>query len=148
MANPFHLLWAAPLVGFLGYASHRASLCTVRAVADILKAGRFERFGGFVRAVLWTMLLTLPALYFFPEHVPAPTRSGQLWTGLIGGLLFGLGAALNKGCAFSTLQRLADADWRMLATLAGFVGGSALSGRLPSTLLALCANVGETAPPG
>jgi hypothetical protein len=135
MANPFHLLWAAPLVAFLGYASHRASLCTVRAVADILETGRFERFGGFVRAVLWTMLLTLPALYFFPERFPAPTRSGPLWTGLIGGLLFGLGAALNKGCAFSTLQRLADADWRMLATLAGFVGGSAVSGWLPTTLL-------------
>ncbi len=26
------MLWAVPLVAFLGYASHRASLCTVGAV--------------------------------------------------------------------------------------------------------------------
>ncbi len=77
MAYPFHLLWAAPLVAFLGYASHRASLCTVRAVADILETGHFERFGGFVRAVLWTMLLTLPALYFFQNASPRQPALGR-----------------------------------------------------------------------
>jgi len=45
---------------------------------------------------------------------------------LLGGFLFGLGATINRGCAFSNLQRLADADWRMLATLAGFLAGDVL----------------------
>lgn len=34
-----------------------------------------------------------------------------------------MGAALNGGCAFSTLTRLADGQIRMLVTLLGFVGG-------------------------
>lgn len=117
------LFWAAPLVAFLGYASHRASLCTVRAVADVLESRRLERFHGFLRAVLWAMLLTLPALLLMPDLYAVPTATAPLWVGLGGGFLFGLGAALNGGCSFSTLQRLADADWRMLATLAGIVTG-------------------------
>ncbi|WP_260292594.1 YeeE/YedE thiosulfate transporter family protein [Sedimenticola hydrogenitrophicus] len=125
MQYPFSLLWAAPLVAFLGYAAHRASLCTVRAVADVLESRRFERFGGFLRAVLWAMLLTLPALLLMPNLYAAPAPTAPLWVGLGGGFLFGLGAALNGGCSFSTLQRLADADWRMLATLAGFISGVA-----------------------
>lgn len=133
MPDPL-MLWAMPLVAFLGYASHRTSLCTVRAVADMLQARRFEMLGGFARAVLWAMLLTVPASYFYPERFPAPAASGPLWTGLLGGLLFGFGAALNKGCSFSTLQRLADGDWRMLASLCGFVGGSSLWYLLPVTL--------------
>lgn len=125
------MLWAVPLVAFLGYASHRASLCTVRAVADVLEGRRFGMLGGFARAVLWAMLLTVPASYFFPERFPLPVANGPLWTGLLGGLLFSLGAALNSGCSFSTLQRLADGDWRMLATLGGFLGGSSLGYLLP-----------------
>ncbi len=132
MFNPW-MLWAVPMVAFLGYASHRASLCTVRAVADVLEGRRFDMLGGFARAVLWAMLLTVPATYFFPERFPVPAANGPLWTGLLGGLLFGLGAALNRGCSFSTLQRLADGDWRMLASLGGFLGGSALWYLLPLT---------------
>jgi len=117
------LLWAVPLVAFLGYASHRTSLCTVRAVADVLESRRFERFYGFLRAVLWVMLLVLPVMLLIPELYTVPTAAAPLWVGLGGGFLFGLGAALNGGCSFSTLQRLADADWRMLATLAGIIVG-------------------------
>jgi len=108
------------------YTSHRASLCTVAAVAAVaeaLEARRLARFGVFVLAVLWAMLLTVPALLFCPERFAAAAATGPLSLALPGGFLFGLGAAINRGCAFSTLQRLADADWRMLATLAGFLAG-------------------------
>lgn len=132
MDAAFSLLWAVPLVGLLGYASHRAGLCTVRAVADVMKTGNFERFAGFARAVFWTLTLTVPAVWLFPGQFATPVLGGPLWTGLLGGMLFGFGAALNKGCSFSTLQRLADGDWRMLAALAGFFGGSALCYSLSS----------------
>lgn len=39
------------------------------------------------------------------------------------GFLFGVGAAFNGGCSFSTLQRLAHADLTMLATLFGLAAG-------------------------
>ena len=118
------------MVAFLGYASHRASLCTVRAVADVMEGRRFDMLSGFARAVLWAMLLTVPAGYFFAQRFPLPAADRPLWAGLLGGLLFGLGAALNRGCAFSNLQRLADGDWRMLASLVGFLAGSVLGYRL------------------
>ncbi len=131
MGSGLWMLWAVPLVTFLGYASHRASLCTVRAVAEVLEQRRFDRLGGFVRASLWAMLLTVPASYLFPERFPIPVANGPLWMALLGGLLFGLGAALNRGRSFSTLQRLADGDWRMLASLGGFLAGSGLGYLLP-----------------
>jgi len=42
---------------------------------------------------------------------------------MLGGLAFGLGAAINGGCAYSTMARLVDGDGRMLAAIAGFAGG-------------------------
>lgn len=79
------------------------------------------------------LVVTVPAAGFFPSLPISPASGQPLWVGLLGGPLFGLGAALNKGCSFSTLQRLADGDWRMLVTLAGYCGGSALCylSRLP-----------------
>ena len=44
---------------------------------------------------------------------------------LVGGFVFGVGAALNRGCSLSTLQRLADGEMSMLVTLAGLVLGVA-----------------------
>ena len=118
-------LWVIPLVGFLGYTSHRASLCTVRAVSCALRERRFELLVAFGRTVLWAMVLIIPAMAFRPESLGEARGIGPLWSGLVGGFVFGLGAALNRGCSFSTLQRLADRDWRMLITLGGiFIGSS------------------------
>src|SRR5260370_23642077 len=48
----------------------------------------------------------------------------QISTGaLLGGFVFGLGAAINGACAFSTLARLADGQLAMLGALGGFVLG-------------------------
>ncbi|PSU36038.1 YeeE/YedE thiosulfate transporter family protein [Photobacterium lutimaris] len=42
---------------------------------------------------------------------------------LLGGLLFGLGAALNKGCSISTISKLASGHFYMLATIFGWIAG-------------------------
>jgi hypothetical protein len=42
---------------------------------------------------------------------------------LAGGFLFGVGAAVNGGCAYSTMTRLADGEGRMVMTLGGFAVG-------------------------
>jgi len=54
------------------------------------------------------MLLTLPSSYLFAKRFALPTPATSLWGGLLGGLLFGLRAALNRVCTFSTLQRLVE----------------------------------------
>jgi uncharacterized membrane protein YedE/YeeE len=58
--------------------------------------------------------------------MPAGTEfSGWSLTGfaVLGGFLFGLGAAINGGCAYSTMARFVDGDGKMLATIAGFALG-------------------------
>jgi len=107
----------------IGYAAHRASLCNVRAVAEILTAGTAHMLGSLLQAALWMATLTgaLTLVGDFAPHV-ALARAPLAWA-LAGGLLFGVGAALNDGCSLSTLHRLADGDLGIMASLAGFAAG-------------------------
>src|SRR5260370_827477 len=42
----------------LGFAAHRASICTVRAVAEAMHARTFMMFGSVVKSVLWVIAVT------------------------------------------------------------------------------------------
>ena len=119
---PFAAL-ALLCVLLIGYAAHRASLCNVRAVAEVINTGRAPMLWGLLQAVLWMATLTgVLVLLFGVVPQPATARMPIAWA-LAGGGLFGLGAAINGGCSLSTLHRLADGELGMLATLAGFVLG-------------------------
>src|SRR5258706_2431091 len=110
----------------IGYAAHRASLCNVRAVAEILATGRAPMLWSLLQAVLWMATLTgILVLFFGVVPQPATARIPIGWA-LAGGGLFGLGAAINGGCSLSTWHRLADGDLGMLASLLGFVLGVCL----------------------
>lgn len=107
----------------IGFAAHRASLCNVRAVEEIIKTGNARMLSSLLQSVLWMATLTgmlVLVLGLAPKPVLAPFPIG--WA-LAGGLLFGLGAGVNGGCSLSTLHRLADGDLGMLVTLAGFLVG-------------------------
>lgn len=43
------------LVALVGFAAHRASLCTVRAVAEIMTSGTAWMLSSFAKAALWTL---------------------------------------------------------------------------------------------
>ena len=109
----------------IGFAAHRASLCNVRAVAEMMTTGSAHMLWSLLQAVLWMATLTGVLVLGF-GLVPQPTiaRMAVGWA-LLGGWLFGIGAAVNGGCSLSTLHRLADGDRGMLATLAGFALGVA-----------------------
>lgn len=113
------------LVAFLGFASHRASLCTVRAVAEIFSTRRAYILLSFAKAVLWVTAVSLLLAWLAPGHEIKYQSHAPAWVALIGGFLFGAGAAVNGGCSFSTLQRLADGEVWMLATLVGYCAGAA-----------------------
>jgi uncharacterized membrane protein YedE/YeeE len=107
----------------IGFAAHRASLCNVRAVSEIITAGSTLMLWSLVQAVLWMAALTgvlVLGLGVAPHAAVARTPIG--WA-LAGGWLFGVGAAINGGCSLSTLHRLADGELSMLATLFGFAVG-------------------------
>lgn len=111
------------LAALLGFSAHRASICTVRAVAEVMSTGRGYMLASIAKTILWVLVISLPIVWLAPAS-PDPVMGWRLSTvGLFGGFVYGIGATLNGGCAFSTLGRLADGRLRMLGTLLGFCFG-------------------------
>jgi len=124
------LAQAAPLVvaclfaGLLGFAAHRASICTVRAVAEIISARTGYMLASIAKSALWVIALTLPFFWLMPAA--ASQIGGWQFTAatLLGGFLFGVGAAINGACAYSTMTRLVDGEVRMAVSIGGFAIGT------------------------
>jgi uncharacterized membrane protein YedE/YeeE len=113
------------LSALMGFVVHRASLCMVRSVAEIFSSRKAYMMGAVLKALLWVMAFSVPILLFFPDTA-APNRSYTITVAaIIGGFLFGVGSAVNGGCAFSTLGHLANGNLWMLTTLFGFCIGVA-----------------------
>jgi hypothetical protein len=125
------------LAALLGFASHRASICTVRAVAEVVSTGRGHILMSIAKSILWVLAITMPFLWLMPEARGDQTEWALSALTLVGGGIYGTGAAINGGCAFSTLNQLADGKLRMLGALLGFCLGVVIvvafarSGRLP-----------------
>jgi len=110
------------LAAALGFSLHRASICSLRAVIEILVTGRARMLTSFVKVAMWAFAIT--ALAGVAGAAPHDALSVQpSMTILAGGFLFGTGVALNRGCAFSTLRRLGDGDLAMLLTVCGMALG-------------------------
>lgn len=124
----------------LGFAANRASVCTVRAVAELISTGSAHMLQSIAKSILWVLVITIPTNWLFPGVIDEQIGWELSKLSLIGGFLYGVGAALNRGCAFSTLNQLADGRLRMLITLLGFCLGVAFylrfarSGKLPLPL--------------
>lgn len=120
------LLLSCFLAGILGFAAHRASVCTVRAVAELTHARTGYMLASIGKSALWVFAITLPAL-FLSQQAGMGVKAWQLTAmALLGGLMFGIGAAINGGCAYSTMARLVDGEIRMLFTIIGFAFGIAV----------------------
>lgn len=122
MSAPLVLLISALCgVGF-GYAAQRGSLCVVSATEALLEGRSPRVFLSFLRCSVWVAAISLPLAWAIPgdqlDGVVLPT----MFT-VVGGLLFGVGAAINGGCSFGTLIRLGSGDASFLATLAGLAFG-------------------------
>jgi hypothetical protein len=119
MAFAIALLCAA----VIGFAAHRASLCHVRAVSEVMSSGTAHMLTSLTHAALWAALvggaISVVGMRT-PSTVWLPSSAG--WA-LLGGWLFGVGAAVNGGCSLSTLHRLIDGEVGMVVTLLGFATG-------------------------
>ena len=113
------------LAALIGFAVHRASLCTVKTVGEILSSRKAYMMATLLKAVLWVVAVSMPILLCLSDWA-APHQSYAVTLAAIGGgFLFGVGAAVNGGCAFSTLGQLANGNLWMLTTLFGFCMGVA-----------------------
>ena len=114
------LVVTAMLAFILGFSTHRASICTVRGVAELLYSRRAFMLASIGKSMLWISAITIP--FFLLSHTsPAPAGAWQLSTmTMLGGFVFGFGAAMNGACVYSTMARLADGEVAMAVTVSGF----------------------------
>jgi uncharacterized membrane protein YedE/YeeE len=119
----FLLLVAIVPAMTLGFAAHRGSVCTVRAVAEVMTSRSAYMLASIGKSVLWVWALTLPLYWLMPETVTSLAGWQFTGTAAFAGFLFGFGAAINGGCAYATMARLVDGDGRMAAMIAGFALG-------------------------
>ena len=78
----------------------------------------------FFKTSLWVIGITLLVSWALPGEA---VRIGGWQLSLLtigGGVLFGIGATINGGCAFSTLTRFGGGDLGMVASLIGFLVGA------------------------
>lgn len=119
------------LAALVGWLAQRTGLCMVRGVSELL-----GRRPSFLLAILccgfWYWLI-VP--FTGREWLPflANRFDGTIHF-ILGGLLFGLGAALNKGCSISTISKLASGHFYMFATVVGWIIGWLLLPTLTPTV--------------
>jgi uncharacterized membrane protein YedE/YeeE len=114
------IVLSIPLAAFLGFAAHRCGVCGVKAVAEIMSTGHAFMLLSFAKIFLWVAAATFIVAGFGLTDSETLLGYSISTRALTGGLLFGIGATINGGCAFSTLTYLGSGDLRYLATIAGF----------------------------
>lgn len=113
----------------LGFAAHRAGLCTVKAAAEVLTSRRGHFLWSFVKSAAWVMALIAVVGAF--GHRTEFTNWQLTGLSVFGGVLFGVGAGLNGGCTFSTLTRAVDGNLGLWLTVAAWPIGMWVAMRIP-----------------
>lgn len=116
-------LIALTAVVLMGFATQRGGTCTVAAVEEIFLEGRFQRLAALIEASLWVggglLLLSVAGLL---TRMPVGYEAGAMT--IAGGVLLGLGAFVNRTCAFGSIGRLGSGDLAFVGTIVGYFVGS------------------------
>jgi uncharacterized membrane protein YedE/YeeE len=117
------LIVACVLAGMLGFAAHRASVCTVRAVAEVITSRTGHMLMSIGKSMLWVMAVVVPLILLMPSAAAGISGWPLTAASTFGGFVFGTGAAINGACAYSTMARLVDGEGGMAVTVAAFAIG-------------------------
>lgn len=122
-------LLAALCAGVMGFAIQRGATCTVAAVDEWIRMGQARRLLAMGEASLWVAggLALASAGGWLPVMPAAFPVSG--WV-LLGAVLLGLGAWINRACVFGAIARLGCGEWSYAATPIGFYVGCLSVGAL------------------
>ncbi|HEY1058106.1 MAG TPA: YeeE/YedE family protein [Limnobacter sp.] len=130
------VLWATFGAGlWFGALSHRSHFCTMGAVADIVNFGNWSRMRAWTLAIgVATLALQVMALtgHARPEDTIYLNPQWSWLSGIVGGLLFGVGMVLASGCGSKTLIRLGGGNLKALVVflVLGLTSYMALKGVL------------------
>ncbi len=108
---------AFALAFVFGFIGHKTHFCTMGAVADIVNMNDWSRMRMWVLAIAVAMLgvglLTANGLIDIRRSIY--TQPTWFWlSGLVGGLMFGLGMVLASGCGSKTLIRIGEGNLKSL----------------------------------
>ncbi len=107
-----------------GFAMKYGGLCTYAAAVQIVREHRFERLMAFLGAAAWAALIIVPLSWLQPDTMRLSATHERWSMVLIGGVVLGLGAWLNRGCVFGTFVQLTGGNLTYVATLMGMVAGA------------------------
>jgi len=102
-----------------GFTTHRANLCMVKAVIELVNYRGVSIFLSYLKMILWVLVFVLP-IRWLTELEFEEINYSVTFASLFGGLIFGFGMAINGSCSFSTLSKPANGEVKMLLTLIGF----------------------------
>ena len=119
----FALIVSCILAGILGFAAHRASVCTVRAVAELTHSKTGYMLASIVKSAVWVFAITIPVFLLVPQTAMGISGWQLTFTAMFGGLLFGVGSGINGACAYATMARMIDGEVGMMITVVGFALG-------------------------
>jgi hypothetical protein len=79
----------------IGFSIQRASICMVKAVAEIFTTHRAFMLISFAKTILWIELVMIPLTWLFPDVRANRHILGFSWAAVTGGIVFGIGAAVK-----------------------------------------------------
>lgn len=123
IAFPIALLCAA----IMGYAIQRGATCMVAAVEEVLTRKRAHRLVALAEAAIWVAGgLILAQLVGVLRMAPVGHAAGL--SAVVGGVLLGIGALINRACVFGAIARLGSGEWAQAMTPVGFFLGCLIAG--------------------
>jgi toxin CptA len=123
-------VWIAMVcVALMGFAIQRGGTCMVAAVYELLTLRRRHRLVAIFEASLWVAGVLMLAQCAGLTRGVATGYAVSGWT-VAGGVLFGLGAWLNRSCALGTVAQLGSGNWAYALTPLGYFAGCLSGGWL------------------
>ena len=114
---------AAVCAGLMGYAIQRGATCMVAAIDEVVSKRSFNRLTAIVEASIWVAGgLVLAETFHLLQQMPSGYPLSYLT--VLGGVLLGLGAYINRACVFGAIARFGSGDWAYIATPLGIYVGS------------------------
>ncbi len=121
------------LAALMGFAIQRGATCTVAAMDELINQRRSNRLVSLAEAAIWVGLGVLLARQV-GLVMQVPTGHEASWRTVLGGVLLGGGAYVNRACVFGAIARWASGDWAYAATPLGFLLGSVVFLRVAQSM--------------
>jgi toxin CptA len=121
-------LIALAAAGLMGFANQRGGTCLVAAIEEVVEHRRVGRLASMLEAALWVGggIILLNAAHRLPPVPPVHSIGAAT---ILGGVVFGAGAFVNRACLFGTVARLGAGEWAYAATPVGVFAGSFATAR-------------------